>query len=366
MASVRPTRHGTYEVLYRDPAGRQRSRSFKRKADAALYAKTVDTDKARGDWADPRLARATFGQYAELWWAAAQLRPRTTELYASILRNWVLPRFNDVPVAQIDPPTLRAWAKEITDSGRSASHRAGCINIVRLVLSTAVEAGAIKANPALRLRLPTPAPKAEMRFLTPSQVEALAQEMRDPQGALLIRFAAYTGLRAGEIYALRVKSIRGQRVTVTDSLTELHGPGREQVFLGSTKTYRNRVVSMPGPLAAAVAEHASGRGPDDLVFASADGSPIRHTAFYRDEFKPAVRRAGLDPNLRFHDLRHTCAAMMIRLGAHPKAIMERLGHSTITVTLNTYGHLLPELETALTAGMEGLWASAEPVGAGIR
>ncbi|MHB1446913.1 MAG: tyrosine-type recombinase/integrase, partial [Acidimicrobiales bacterium] len=333
MASVRETRHGTYEVLYRDPAGRQRSRSFRRRADAALYAKTVDTDKARGDWADPRLARATFGQYSELWWAAAQLRPRTAELYASLLRNWVLPRFNDVPVAQIDAPTLRAWAKGITDSGRSASHRAGCINIVRLVLGTAVEAGAIKANPALRLKLPTPAPKAEMRFLTPAQVETLAQAMKYPQGALVVRLAAYTGLRAGEIYALRVRSIQGQRLTVTDSLTELHGPGREQVFLGSTKTYRNRVVSMPGPLASAVEDHVRDRKPDDLVFAYSDGSPIQHTAFYRDEFKPAVRQAGLDPKLRFHDLRHTCAAMMISLGAHPKAIMERLGHSTITVTL---------------------------------
>ncbi|MHB1445499.1 MAG: tyrosine-type recombinase/integrase, partial [Acidimicrobiales bacterium] len=120
------------------------------------------------------------------------------------------------------------------------------------------------------------------------------------------------------------------------------------------------------PLASAVEDHVRDRKPDDLVFAYSDGSPIRHTAFYRDEFKPAVRQAGLDPKLRFHDLRHTCAAMMISLGAHPKAIMERLGHSTITVTLNTYGHLLPELETALIAGMEELWMSAEPAGAGSR
>lgn len=90
------------------------------------------------------------------------------------------------------------------------------------------------------------------------------------------------------------------------------------------------------------------------------GEPIRHRNFYKNQFKPALDRAGLDPTVRFHDLRHTCAAMLIGLGAHPKAIMERLGHSSITVTLNTYGHLLPELEGALTEGLEELWDASQP------
>ena len=358
VASIRETDHGTYEVLYRDPANRQRSRSFKRKTDATRYAKAVDTDKLRGDWADPRLTRAAFRVYAEAWWQGAQLSPKTAQLYKSQLEVWVLPRFGDLPITAIDPAMLRAWAKEITDSGRSASHRAGCINVVRQVMGTAMDMGAIKANPALRLRLPTPASSGEMHFLTAAEVEALAQAMKEPAHALLVRFAAYTGLRAGEIGAVRVRSLVGGRVTVSDSLSELHGG--ELVFSGTTKTHRSRVVPMPPSLAAAMAVQVAGRPGDALVFEGPQGGPIRHRNFYKNQFKPALDRAGLDPTVRFHDLRHTCAAMLIGLGAHPKAIMERLGHSSITVTLNTYGHLLPELEGALTEGLEELWDASQP------
>jgi len=136
VASVRDTPYGTYDVMYRDPSGRQRSKSLKRKTDATRYARAVETDKLRQAWTDPRLTRATFGQYAADWWTSVQLRPSTLQLYEGLLLNWVLPRFGDTPISAIDAPTLRTWAKEITDSGRSASHRAACINIVRLVMNT--------------------------------------------------------------------------------------------------------------------------------------------------------------------------------------------------------------------------------------
>lgn len=106
---------------------------------------------------------------------------------------------------------------------------------------------------------------------------------------------------------------------------------------------------MPRFLCEQLGEHLAERscGRDDLVFTSPNGSPLRHRSFYRRAFKPAAKAAGLPDELRFHDLRHTCAALLIARGAHPRAIMERLGHSTITVTLNTYGHLFPSLDHRL-------------------
>lgn len=82
-------------------------------------------------------------------------------------------------------------------------------------------------------------------------------------------------------------------------------------------------------------------GPDDFVFPGPDGGVLHHNTFYRRRFKPAVVAAGLPPAIRFRDLRHTCASLCVALGAHPKAIQERLGHSSITVTLDRYGHLFP-------------------------
>src|SRR5207302_10575914 len=95
----------------------------------------------------------------------------------------------------------------------------------------------------------------------------------------------------------------------------------------------------------------AGRALDSFAFCEPDGSPMHHSAFYKNRFNPALIQAGLDRDVRFHDLRHSCAAMLIQLGAHPQAIMERLGHASITVTLNTYGHLFPELETKPTEGL---------------
>ena len=94
-----------------------------------------------------------------------------------------------------------------------------------------------------------------------------------------------------------------------------------------------------------------------MVFTSPTGSVLRHSNFYRRVFKPGVKAFGLD-SFRFHDLRHTCAAMLIQQRAHPRAIMERLGYLSIKVTLDTYGHLFPALDEALTEGLEEQFQNA--------
>jgi integrase len=94
------------------------------------------------------------------------------------------------------------------------------------------------------------------------------------------------------------------------------------------------------------------------VFSSAEGTPLRRN-FYRRHYKPAVKRAGLPDTLRFHDLRHTCAALLIAQGAHPKEIQERLGHSTIQLTFDRYGHLLPSLDERLRDGLDTTWRTVE-------
>ena len=336
------------------------------KTDANRLAKAVDTDKARGEYVDPRLARATVGQYADKWWDTIDVKPKTRQVYEGHLRNWVLPQFANLPVAEVDKGAVRAFAKSITDAGMSTSTRDGSIKVLRLVLGYAMENGAIKTNPAWRLKL-SRGPAAELHFLIPEQVDALARAIQEPLGQprfnryetvpeyrLLIYFAAYTGLRAGEIEALRVKhlDLRTGRVTVADSLAELHDGSLS--FGGSTKTGRIRVVRMPRFLTQRMAAHVAGRAADALVFAAAEGGPMRHSNFYVRHFLPAVHRAGLPDGVRFHDLRHTHVSILIGLGAHPKAIMERLGHSSITVTLNTYGHLFPELEETLVDGLQEL------------
>ena len=128
----------------------------------------------------------------------------------------------------------------------------------------------------------------------------------------------------------------------------------------ATKTYERRTVPIPASLIDELAEHLAGAAPDDFVWQSPQGGPFRYSNWFKRHFKPAVIRAGLPTGTRFHDLRHSYAAMLIAQGAHPRAIMERMGHSTITVTLDTYGHLLPKIDAALDEALDGMYRTSEP------
>jgi integrase len=113
---------------------------------------------------------------------------------------------------------------------------------------------------------------------------------------------------------------------------------------GPTKTYARRTVHLPRFLCDQLAAHlAEGPlGPDDHVFTAPQGGPLREQKFVAGIFKPAAARAGLPHRLRFHDLRHTCASLLIAQGASVKAVQAQLGHASATVTLDRYGHLFPD------------------------
>jgi integrase len=358
MASIRKTNFGTWQVRYRDPNGRGRARNFARKTDATRFAHAVETDKVRGDWLDPRLAKVTFGEWAEEWLAqAANLKPKTRHDYERTLRNHVLPVFGETPVGAIDRMDMRRFAAALMERGIGASTLHAAVKVARLVLGVAVDGGAIKANPAMQLRLPRPS-KTEMHFLTPEQVESLARGITQAY-ATLVRFAAYTGLRAGEIGALRVGRLDLLRgwVEVAESMAEVNG----KLIFGATKTYANRHVPLPPFLRDELAAYLAGRphDPGALVFTAPQGGALRHNLFYRRHYKPAAAAVGLPADLRFHDLRHSYAAFCIASTADPYAVMRRMGHSSITVTYNTYGHLFPERDQEITTGLEELFHRAD-------
>jgi integrase len=295
----------------------------------------------------------TFAEWADEWLAhTSHLKPKTLYDYTRTLEVHVLPSFATARVGDIDRPTMKQFASQLATSGAGASTTAAALKVVRLVLGTALEAGAIKGNPAMGLRLPRPG-KTEMLFLSPKQVESLAEALGAPYETL-VRFAAYTGLRAGEIGALRAGRLDLARgvVEVRESLADVSG----RLIFGATKTYAQRYVPLPPFLRQEMDEYMSrgAGGPEALIFTAAQGGPLRHKNFYRRQFKPAVRAGGLPAALRFHDLRHTYAAFCIASTADPYAVMRRMGHSSITVTYNTYGHLLPERDAEITANLEAL------------
>jgi integrase len=330
-----------YRVRYRDPAGRERAKSFARKVDAERFLRHVEADLVRGQWVDPDHGRTTVGELAERWFATtATLKPKTREDYRSLLDNHILTAFGQRPVVSIDTLAIRGWLAGLVGGGLSPSRAKHAYYVLFAVLEAAIQAGALLRNPAAGIRVPR-SHRREMRFLSAVEVERLAEAIVPPYG-LLVRFAAYTGLRAGELVALRVGRLdllRGT-VRVVESASEVGG----RLVFGSTKTYAERTVRLPRFLRDDLAVHLAGRprDPDGFVFTAAKGGPLRHNNFYQRIFCPALARAGLPAQVRFHDLRHTCAALLIAQGAHPKAIQAHLGHSSIQVTMDRYGHLFPE------------------------
>lgn len=369
FGSVRKLPSGRWQARYENEGQRYPAPvTFRSKGDAAAWLAETEASIRRGVWTDPDAGRVTLGEWAEHWLGhQPHLRPKTLTGYEAVVRGRLMPALGSLSLAEIDRGVVRGLLADMAGTGLAPGTIREARKVLSLILGAAVEARMITTNPAAGLKIAR-GRREEMRFLSHDQIEALAQAITSPasrgggHGAapwwrtdhhdlgLLVRFAAYTGLRAGEVAGLRVRDLdlEASRATVRATLAEVRGHGLVE---GSPKTGRQRSVPLPGFLVEALRDHLRGKAQDDFVFCSPEGGPLRHHNFYVRHFLPATRQAGLD-GVRFHDLRHSCAALLVAEGAHPRAIMERLGHSSITVTLDRYGHLFPHLEEALTAGLE--------------
>jgi integrase len=358
--STRTFPEGAWEVRYRDAFNGTRRKIFRTKQEALDFQSSVRTDKRRGDWIDPRKGATRFRDVAEAWYeTTASLRPTTRSGYRSMLNVYLLPRLGDHPVAKITPSVVRTFLAGLPTE-LSGTRKRHILRVLSPILNLAVEDGLIRSNPcrtqAVRRSIPKPQ-RTEMPVLTAQQVHELAEAIT-PRYRTLLYFAAYTGCRAGEIAALRVKSLdllRG-RVRVEDSVSDVNGV----LHFGPPKNGKPRTIAVPRFLVELLAEQATGKGRDGFVFAGEQGKVLRHANMYARHFKPAVRRALPDHlhGMRFHDLRHTAAALLIANGEHPKAISERLGHSSIAITMDRYGHLFPDHEDEIIKRLDETFRTA--------
>lgn len=305
----------------------------------------------------------TFGAWAREWLETSiHLKPRTRVDYEGVLRTRLLPVFGDMAVRDISQRRIRRFMADRIEAGDSPGSARNAFALLRNILNGARGSGLIEVNPCVGVRMPRMV-RREMLFLDAAQVLALSRAIADPYGPMVL-FAAYTGARAGEIAALRARRIDFDkaRVEIRESLADVNG----HMIVGPTKTYGTRQLALPPFLVEVLREHVEqqGRSGDDLVFTSRRGQPLRQNVFMARYFKPAVKRAGLPSGLRFHDLRHTCVALLIEQGAHPRAIMERLGHSTIEVTLGRYGHVFPSLDAGVVDGLQRSYEAASRTDSG--
>jgi integrase len=325
MAHIRKLENGRYQVRYRDPAGRERAKHFSRKVEAERYLVTIEADKLRGRWADPRLGRITFGEWNTVVQSArVNLADSTRASDNSVIRSLILPTFGGAPISSIETADVRAWVADLTNRGYSASTIRRAYTLLQLTLDFAVEDGRLARSPCRRVVLPR-IDQTEKRFLSIEEVELLAETIR-PRYRAFVLAGAYTGLRPGELAALR-----------TDRLDLLRRQLRVEEPLKTPAA--RRTLEIPGFLVEEIAAHLTGHpGRESLVFTAPQGGPLRLSLFRRREWNPAVQASVGEP-MRPHDLRHTHVALLIAAGEDPYVISKRLGHASIRTTYDVYGHL---------------------------
>jgi integrase len=352
------SRHTTYRVRYRDPAGGQRSKIFARKADAQRFLNETETAKARGTWTDPSLGRVLFRDWLGEWWATTtNLRASTRERDESLLRRLALPSFGDAPLAAISQRDVRAWVADLSGRGLAPATVQKAYQLLGKVMGAAVDAGMLAQSPCRRVPLPK-VEREEMQFLTPAEVATLADAIQ-PRYRALVLVGAYGGLRIGELAGLRrsrVDLLRGT-VQVAEIVVEVRGV----LHIGPPKTRASRrTVGLPRFVVEELAAHLAGPGdPEAFVFTAPEGGPLRVHGFRARVWRPATLAAGLD-GLRIHDLRHTAVALWIAAGANPKEVSARAGHTSVSFTLDRYGHLYPEADSALRDRLDTLYGSTQP------
>ena len=281
---------------------------------------------------------------------SVHLKPKTRVGYESLLKTRILPTFGALPLNGIEGLAIRRWVADMHGQGLSASRIQQSYRLLSQMLTSAIECGVLGRNPSLGVKLPR-AVSTETTCLTAEEVERLHDAMPFPYQPL-INVLAYGGLRWGEAVALRRHrcDLDSSRLIVAESLADVNG----RAIFGTTKTHRVRKTHIPGFLVEELATHLDtvDPAPDSLLFIAPRSGPLRIANFRRRVWWPALEVAELPRSTRIHDLRHTCASLLIRKGVHPKAIQHHLGHATMAITMDRYGHMLPDQFDDLASQLE--------------
>jgi integrase len=275
-----------------------------------------------------------------------------------------IPSIGNRSLSSLTPMDIRGLVETMADQRLAPTTVRTNYGVLRAILSAAVAADLLAVSPCRGVRLPAHARK-DIRFLSADELERLADAM-PKQYRPMVYLAGVLGLRWSEVAGLRAGRIDFQRKTleVVETCTEVNG----KVVFGPVKTKSSRrTLNVPPFVVDILAAHLADRShvaPDDLVFVAPEGGPLRRSTFRIRVFDPAVKRAGLE-GLTFHGLRHTAAGLLIEAGAHIETIKQRLGHSSIRVTSDVYGSLLPSVDEGVTTALERRFAKLSRTNRGL-
>ncbi len=356
--------NGTWAAAVSLPDGRRKffygktREDVRRKLTRALHAIEV------GSLTDSR--GVTVGEFLDQWLTEVvqpNVRPWTYKGYEVHVRLHLKPAIGHIPLAKLAPLHVQQLLNAKKSAGLSPKSIRYIRGTLRTALNQAVRWDLLSRNPASVVDGPRVG-HYEIRPFTPEEARTFLAAMKGDRLEALYSVALTMGLRQGEALGLCWKEVDLEMgyLRVSKQLQRFGGETR----LVEPKTTRSRrTLALPASIASSLKEHhdrqlkereAAGNNwtETDLVFTTAAGKPIDATRISKD-FHRHLDRAGL-PQRRFHDLRHSCATLLLVQGVSPRVVMEVLGHSQIALTMNTYTHVLPELRRQAADRMDELIA----------
>ncbi|MEW6189553.1 MAG: site-specific integrase [Actinomycetota bacterium] len=351
MATGFVTKKGeNYYIVYPHPLTKKPKwrAAGKNKKNAERMLAEVMNEIHSGVYRDPK--EISFTEFALKFlkdYAQGQVKPSTLQSYEGYIKNHLIPYFGQVKLMQIGADFVQGLvSSKVEEKKLSPKTISNMVTLLKEMFKYAVIWGYLKENPATYVKKPR-IERCEMNFLTPQEMRLFLNNV-NPKYYSLFLTACLTGLRRGELLGLKWDDIDWNSHTIFVRRALYKGR-----FITPKSKNSIRRVNMPPTLRDVLFEHkinapASDR---DLVFTTSKGTPLDPDVLVRREFLPALRRAGLR-RIRFHDLRHSYAAMLIHQGENIKYIQNQLGHASAQTTLDRYGHLLPEVHNHASLKLE--------------
>ena len=334
------------------------------KKDALRYQTSVLSDLDRGTFIEP--SKETLNDYLDRWLsvsAAPRLRERTLRDYRSLLARYVRPVLGHKMLPAVMPLDIQDLYTSMLESGLSPRTVRYTHAVLSSALKQAVKWQLLPRNAAEYVDLPRQK-RTEMHAMSRDDVARFLAAAKDDRWSSLFLVAVTTGMRPGEYMGLQWKDINldDGMIHISRSLVR----NKSEWRFDEPKTAKSRrTVKLAPTVVKSLRAYRSKQAAErlragiryqdyDLVFATDTGQPLESRNLIKRHFKPVLKQAGLRETIRLYDLRHTCATLLLAAGEHPKIVSEMLGHASIQLTLDTYSHVLPDMQQGAVAKLEDM------------
>lgn len=362
----------------KDPVtGKQKmiTKSFRTQKEAKAWASSMEKSVGEGTYQEP--SRITLAEFFEQWLndsAKIRLKVQTVELYERSFRLYLKPYLGKVLLQSLTSLQIQAAYAKLTSGPKAVAPQTvkNAHTALRSCLKQAVRWRQIPFSPAVDVDLPRRmGEQAKVRSFTPEQAKVFLNACRDRRLGWVLMFALASGARPGEYLALLWSDIDWEARTVRIERSIVWPKGGGWHFDSPKTRKSSRTISLPVEVLNELRAHrirqlehkqflgADWKSEHDLMFTDTKGNAIYERHLTTRTFKPLLKDAGLPTVFRLYDLRHSCATLLLVANVPAKIVAERLGHASVTQTLDTYSHVLPALEHRATDELRNLLFAPE-------